>query len=140
MILISEPTLPLGMMSGGIRDSLVTASSSWSGRPSTYGRLHWTKYSFNQCWAAGTSNTNQWLQIDLSRMEYLTAIATQGRHTGLQWVTSYYLSYGNDSASLNEYLEGGVRKVSTMGGFMESLLDVTRYHAGRNNCSHRKYT
>ena len=134
MILTSEPTLPLGMMSGGIPDSHITASSSWSGHPVTYGRLHWTKYGLYQCWAAGTKNTNQWLQIDLSRMESVTAIATQGRHGNSQWITSYYFSYGNDSTSLTEYLEGGVRKVSTMGGFMESFLDVTRYYAGRHNC------
>ncbi|XP_031573542.1 lactadherin-like, partial [Actinia tenebrosa] len=109
----AKPTLPLGMMSGEIPDSLVTASTSWTGLPGSYGRLHWTKYGSNQVWSAGTLDTNQWLQIDLSRMEFVTAIATQGRHAHNQRVTSYYLSYGNDTVLWTEYLEGGVRKVFT---------------------------
>jgi hypothetical protein len=103
------------MMSGDIPDSSVTASTSWSGHPSRYGRLHWTKYGSSQCWASGTADINQWLQIDLSRMQFVTAIATQGRHIyAHQWVKSYWLSYSNDTTTWIEYMENGVKKVSTI--------------------------
>ena len=102
------------MTNGDIPNSAVTASSYWSiHHPPHDGRLHWTKKAHDQCWASKTLDINQWLQIDLSRLRFVTAIATQGRHRGalMQWVKSYWFSNSNDGATWNEYQENQARKV-----------------------------
>ena len=40
-------------------------------------------------WAAATSNTNQWIQADLYRENWVSGIITRGRDDYNQWVTSY---------------------------------------------------
>ncbi|XP_031561718.1 coagulation factor V-like [Actinia tenebrosa] len=109
----ADPLLPLGMMSGDIPNNAITASSSAGHHPTGYGRLQWTKYAGYQAWASTVPpGPNQWLQIDLGQMKFVTAIATQGRHMSHnQWVTSYSFSYSNDNTLWTEYKENGVKKV-----------------------------
>ena len=89
----------LGMQSGKIVDSRVTASSHWSGSwlPS-YGRLHG-----NKCWIAKYRDVNQWLQIDFKFEATVTEILTQGRSDKNQWVKSYTVSYSDDGANFKTY-------------------------------------
>ena len=89
----------LGMQSGEIPDSAITASSSANANslaPSV-GRLHFNsagsgKYS----WAAGTNDVNQWFQVDFGDWTKISAVATQGREDADQWVKTYSVSFSYD--------------------------------------------
>ncbi|CAB4015538.1 Hypothetical predicted protein, partial [Paramuricea clavata] len=91
----------LGMQSGKIPDSRITASSEWH----TYwgprfGRLHW-----NKCWISRPLDTNQWLQIDFKYKATVTEILTQGRPQTSkdQWVRSYTIAYSDDGMNFETY-------------------------------------
>ena len=103
------------MENNDIPDSAVTASSSASGvrHGSWRGRLNnvLTSNSWG-CWAAGTNNQGEWLQIDLGKEKLLTKLATQGRPSLDQWVRSYKILFCSDGASWKEYKENGAVKVN----------------------------
>ncbi|KAK3743988.1 hypothetical protein QZH41_010800, partial [Actinostola sp. cb2023] len=122
----AAPNRALGMTNGDIPNNAITASSYWADlndilRPHD-GRLHWTKNANAQCWTAKTQDINQWLQIDLSRLQFVTAIATQGRHVITQRVTSYWFSYRNDGVTWNEYKENQARKTFTGNSDSETVV------------------
>ena len=54
---------PLGMQSGDIKDSQITASSYRPADLPHYGRLHNGKY-----WCAKEKNKNEYIQIDFGRV------------------------------------------------------------------------
>jgi len=92
---------PLGLASGSIKDSQVSAStvmSEWL-LPSA-GRLHNTMSSSSfGAWCAGDIDTDQWLQIDLLTTTNVSAVASQGVEImgdGGHWVTQYSLNYSCD--------------------------------------------
>ena len=71
---------PLGMESGAIFDSQITASSVFKvNLAACNARLHF-KGSQNPLkragWVTGVKNTNQWLQVDLQQTTRLIGIAT----------------------------------------------------------------
>ena len=77
-------------------DEALTSSSEWNEFLSvSSSRLHssdpagGTDYS---SWSSLELNLDQWIQADLGSIRVLRAVATQGRHTSHQWVTSYKLS------------------------------------------------
>ena len=91
----------LGMESGEIPDSAISASSSAnvnSHAPSV-GRLHFLMSGSGKygSWASGTNNLLQWLQVDFGDWRKITAVATQGRQDSNQWVKLYSLSISYDS-------------------------------------------
>ena len=99
--------VPLGMESGAIFDSQITASSVYNDNlAASNARLHF-KGSENPLrragWVAGVKNTNQWLQVDLQQTTRVIGIATQGRHDWDQWVTKYKLQYGDDGLTFRIY-------------------------------------
>lgn len=109
-----DPLHALGMTSGEIPDQAIKASSSYSDgkTPPSKGRLFRTRYDPFQSWASDTNDANQWLQIDLSRWLFITAVATQGRRFDHQQrVTSYWMSFSNNSLTWNEYQENQIKKV-----------------------------
>ena len=90
----------LGMESGDIPDSAITASSSANDNsfaPSV-GRLHFLSAGSGKygSWAAGANNQMQWLQTDFGGWRKVTAVLTQGRQDSNQWVKSYSLTYSYD--------------------------------------------
>lgn len=91
------------MGDGTIANVQISASSEFSSSYlASYGRLHSQKK-----WIAAVSDVNQWLQVDLrSRFANVTRVATQGRYYG-QWVTKYYLQYGDSISNLEFYKELG---------------------------------
>ena len=108
------PTKPLecqealGMESGKITDSQISASSRYNDNGSArMGRLHNQERS--GAWTAATNDTNQWLQIDLgSYYARVTRIATQGRYgVSIQWVTEYKLQHSEDGVNFQYYREQG---------------------------------
>ena len=103
--------VPLGMESGAICDSQITASSLYDFKhAASNARLHF-KGSENPLrrasWTAGEKNTNQWLQVDLQQTTRVMGIATQGRHDFDQWVTKYKLQYGDDGQTFRVYKRNG---------------------------------
>ena len=53
-------------------------------------------------------------QIDLVDSVTLTAVATQGRPSDTNYVTSYSLMLSDNGNSWNDYTESGSTKVSTL--------------------------
>ena len=107
----SKAPVPLGMESGAIFDSQITASSVYNdNHAASNARLHF-KGSENPLrragWVAGVKNTNQWLQVDLQQTTRVMGIATQGRHDFDQWVTKYKLQYGDDGQTFRVYKRNG---------------------------------
>jgi len=103
------------MASGAIPNTAIRASSSHPDLPAIRARLYSTMYGQGTTWASGAVDTNQWLQIDVGMMRFVTAIATQGRHANPQWVKSYWFSYGNDGQTFTEYKDQNqLRKVSIL--------------------------
>ena len=103
--------VPLGMESGAIFDSQITASSMYNDKhAASNARLHF-KGSENPLkragWVPGVKNTNQWLQVDLQQTTRVIGIATQGRHDLDRWVTKYKLQYGDDGQTFRVYKRNG---------------------------------
>ena len=90
----------LGMQNGQIPDSAITASSSANAvsHAPSIGRLHFLSSGSGKygSWAAGANNVNQWFQVDFGGWTKITAVATQGRQDGNQWVKSYSLQFSYD--------------------------------------------
>ena len=101
----------LGMESGAIFDSQITASSVYNFKhAASNARLHFKGFENplrSAGWVAGEKNTNQWLQVDLQQTTRVIGIATQGRHDFDQWVTKYKLQYGDDGQTFRVYKRNG---------------------------------
>ena len=99
----------LGMESGTITDSQISASSQWDSIHAPYqGRLHFDGGFKAGSWSARRNDLFQWLQVDLdSQYIKVTRVATQGRNGHSQWVTKYKLQYSNDGANFQYYRDQG---------------------------------
>ncbi|XP_070552321.1 lactadherin-like [Ptychodera flava] len=89
----------VGVESGGIPDSQMTASSQWSvNHASYYGRLNFVGSGVSSAWVVKNNRVGEWLQIDLGRSRKVTKVATQSRGESAhpQRVTTYKLGYSED--------------------------------------------
>ena len=110
----------LGMQNKKIPDSDISASSNWYGvTKAYYGRLHFLARSGHAAggWASQWNNKDQYFQVHFGDWRKVTRVAIQGRQDSDQWVKSFSLSYGYDSASFQDYTEGEVKKVSNKSYF-----------------------
>ncbi|PFX23031.1 coagulation factor V-like [Stylophora pistillata] len=104
---IADCLSPLGLASGSIHDSQLSASTSMSDwlLPSA-GRLHnnLTSSSFG-AWCAEDVDLDQWFQIDLLRTTNVSAVASQGIDIIMAgyWVASYSLNYSCDGIKWHSY-------------------------------------
>ena len=107
---------PLGMENREIPNEAVNASSVWAPEHEPWqARLNNIKTSGSTgSWSAGSNTTGQYLQIDLGKERVVNKIATQGRPSFDQWVTSYKLLFSSDGANWNEYQNNGVVKVNAV--------------------------
>ncbi|XP_044163573.1 lactadherin-like [Acropora millepora] len=105
----------LGMENNKIPNGAVTASSSFGPWYEPWeARLNNAQtHSSYGSWSALQNNIGQYLQIDLGKERVVNKIATQGRPSYDQWVTSYKLLFSSDGAKWNEYQNNGVVKVFT---------------------------
>ena len=91
--------LPLGMESGHLPDSSLSASTSYGANyVPQFGRLNQIVSGKAGAWCAKSNDGNQWLQISFGRQTTVTKVATQGRYDADHRVTSYSLSYSVDGA------------------------------------------
>jgi len=89
---------PLGIESGDIPNSDMTASSEWNAhhgpsnarlnRPAGGGKTG--------AWSAKTNDLGQWIQVNFRELTRVTEVAIQGRQDHAQWVTAFKLSYSLD--------------------------------------------
>ncbi|XP_050409625.1 lactadherin isoform X1 [Patella vulgata] len=90
---------PLGMITGSIHDWQITASSTYpqdwdKGCSEKYARV----YLPNKLgWCAKYKSSSEWLQVDLGVAARVTGAMTQGRGDGVEWVTSFMISYSMDA-------------------------------------------
>jgi len=93
---------PLGMDSGVIPDSQITASSVNSNNQSpARARLN------NLGWTAALDDLASWLQIDLGSYNIVTRLASRGSSQSVirSWVTSYRLQHSDDGFMFLFYQE-----------------------------------
>ncbi|XP_070552324.1 lactadherin-like isoform X2 [Ptychodera flava] len=89
----------VGVESGGIPNSQMTASSEYNDKHRAYqGRLNFVGSGVSSAWCVGFNRVGEWLQIDLGRSRKVTKVATQGRGDSAypMWVKSYKLGYSED--------------------------------------------
>ncbi|XP_027046414.1 uncharacterized protein LOC113674139 [Pocillopora damicornis] len=105
---------PMGLQTGAIKNSMVTASSQWDNYHAAFmGRLHWGRRGrYMGAWSAKHNNRYQYLQVDFGRAAKIIRIATQGRQDADQWVTQYYVMHSLDLLRFSEYKERNSRRVS----------------------------
>uniref|UniRef100_A0A8B9H8Z8 ferroxidase n=1 Tax=Astyanax mexicanus TaxID=7994 RepID=A0A8B9H8Z8_ASTMX len=85
---------PLGLISGTVKDSQITASDSRSYWLPSLARLHNTgKYN-----AWSTTKSGEWIQVDFQRPVVISKVATQGAKQFLtsHYVLNYTISYSTD--------------------------------------------
>lgn len=88
----------LGLQSGAISDSKMTASSYYSSRHQpANGRLHFQKSSRGYgAWSVKSNQGDQWLQVDLGKVTKVRMVGLQGRADSNQWVKTFSMSFSND--------------------------------------------
>ncbi|CAE1261403.1 MFGE8 [Acanthosepion pharaonis] len=90
---------PLGMTTGEIKDFQIKSSNSYPQEwdkfcHEKYGRVYMpNKYG----WCAKYKSPSEWLMVDLGVAAKVTGVMTQGRGDGVEWVTSFLVSYSMDS-------------------------------------------
>ncbi|KAJ8049747.1 Thrombospondin-4 [Holothuria leucospilota] len=93
----------LGMESGVIQDDQISASSiSDYLHPAYRGRLLMKAdpdIPAGSGWIAGTSDSNQWFQIDMEEVTIFGGVVTQGSADEEYWVETYKVAYSNDSTT-----------------------------------------
>ncbi|XP_066278744.1 uncharacterized protein [Branchiostoma lanceolatum] len=104
--------VPLGMESGAIPDSHITASTTHLHCATNKARLHspeegqTSQGGFAGAWCANHPlNTNQWLQVDVGAEITVAGVITQGRPVANQFVTSYKLRFSRDGSTWSTYLD-----------------------------------
>ncbi|XP_018647599.1 septate junction protein [Schistosoma mansoni] len=85
----------------GIKDSQITASSSFSDQTMPYyGRLHISDEGAG-AWISLDQDDKQWIQIDLLKRKVIQSIATQGRQGARQWIQDYYIYYTDSNEPIH---------------------------------------
>ncbi|KAK3273097.1 hypothetical protein CYMTET_18644, partial [Cymbomonas tetramitiformis] len=106
----SGSSVALGMQSGAIANSQISASSEHRDCLAASGRLassgtYSSSAGSQGAWCAASSTSGQWLQVDLESSQTVHGISTQGRHDAAQWVTSYQVQGSIDGVTWKDALE-----------------------------------
>nr|Q58L90.1 RecName: Full=Venom prothrombin activator omicarin-C non-catalytic subunit; Short=vPA; AltName: Full=Venom coagulation factor Va-like protein; Contains: RecName: Full=Omicarin-C non-catalytic subunit heavy chain; Contains: RecName: Full=Omicarin-C non-catalytic subunit light chain; Flags: Precursor [Oxyuranus microlepidotus]AAX37266.1 factor V-like nonenzymatic subunit omicarin C [Oxyuranus microlepidotus] len=102
-------SVPLGMESGAIKNSEITASSYkktwWSSWEPFLARLNLE--GGTNAWQPEVNNKDQWLQIDLQHLTKITSIITQGATsmTTAMYVKTFSIHYTDDNSTWKPYLD-----------------------------------
>ncbi|XP_071502482.1 lactadherin-like [Diadema antillarum] len=84
----------LGMESGSIPDTSITASSLWLWFDPKKGRLN-----YRGAWAPKTENSS-WIQVELEHPTCIVGLATQGQWRNDQWVKAYKVGCGLEAGDI----------------------------------------
>jgi len=125
----------LGMESGAIADSQITASSEYDiyHNPKR-ARLHTKEAGLGigtGAWTSLANDLNQWLQVDLGKITPVTHVATQGRNTWspAQMVTKYKLQFSDDEVSFLFYKRQGESSDAVNINIIYILQDILSRHS-----------
>ncbi len=104
---------PVGVAdSNTVPDARMTASTiNRSGLGPYYGRLNGKRGEGAWCTKTRSDRTD-YLQIDMGAVHSVCAVATQGRPTATERVTSYKVHLSTDGVTWNAYEENNVEKVN----------------------------
>ena len=122
---------PLGMGSGAILNSQLTASSEYDLSHGPH-RARLNSDVHPGSWSTLVVDVNQWLQVDFLQNVTLSKVATQGRHIYPQWVLSYLLSYSMDGSTFENYKQCGGDKVSLQTRYVSPVRMNNKRQ--ENNC------
>ncbi|CAM5080198.1 unnamed protein product [Eretmochelys imbricata] len=121
----------LGMESGVIPDSQITASSSLEWADETGQANIWTPERARlkrpgPPWAAFTTDGYQWLQIDLNKEKRITGIITTGSTIVeyYYYISAYRILYSDDAQKWTVYREPGVDQDKIFQGNTEYYQEV----------------
>ncbi|XP_030847151.1 lactadherin-like [Strongylocentrotus purpuratus] len=94
---------PVGLESGAIPDSSLTAFSEWDANHGPRrGRLNVVQVgALFGAWTAKTNDLNQWIQVDLLATYTIVGMATQGRQDQFQWVSSFKIACSLNSITFD---------------------------------------
>ncbi len=89
------------METNAIRDNDITASSELKAdHGARNARLNQLSQSDRiGAWSAEMSDTEQWIQVNLTESQLVRGVMTQGRADCDEWVTKYTVQYSNDSVT-----------------------------------------
>lgn len=88
----------------------MTASTISTGFHAYLGRLNEKRG--HKAWSPKTKHDiTDYLQIDMGRVHFVCAVATQGRGGNNEWTTNYKLHLSTDEVTWNPYRENNVEKV-----------------------------
>ncbi|ROL41994.1 Coagulation factor V [Anabarilius grahami] len=125
-------SVPLGMESGLIKDTQITASSvasSWySGQwHPWYARLN--KQGTINAWQAKNNDIQQWIQVELKDVKKITGIITQGAKSlgNEMFVKAYTLEYSEDGKRWTKYTDDEDYEQKTFQGNTDNNGQVKNY-------------
>lgn len=78
-------------------------------------------------WCPRRSNDRQWLELDLGPPTVVTGLVTRGRGDKKHWVTSYSVSYSNDSNVWFYYKDANHLEAKIFGGNMDIKTERRHY-------------
>uniref|UniRef100_A0A8C7RGL3 Discoidin, CUB and LCCL domain containing 2 n=1 Tax=Oncorhynchus mykiss TaxID=8022 RepID=A0A8C7RGL3_ONCMY len=121
----------LGLESGVVRDSQLSASSVWEwsdviGQPSEWAPSGARLKRVGLPWASAHSDQQQWLQVDLKKEKRITGITTTGS-TLLEYqfyVSAYRILYSNDGQYWSTYREADATQDKSFQGNTNYLQEV----------------
>ncbi|XP_025023004.1 coagulation factor V [Python bivittatus] len=124
-------SMPLGMESGAIKNSEITASSYkttwWSSWEPSLARLN-LKGRTN-AWLPKANNNYQWLQIDLQQLTKITSIITQGAKSMSteMYVKTFSIHYSDDDSTWKPYLDASTSMEKVFTGNINSNGHVKHF-------------
>ncbi|XP_055727619.1 discoidin, CUB and LCCL domain-containing protein 2-like isoform X2 [Salvelinus fontinalis] len=121
----------LGLESGVVRDSQLSASSVWEwsdviGQPSEWGPSGARLKRVGLPWVSAHSDQQQWLQVDLKKEKRITGITTTGSAL-LEYqfyVSAYRVLYSNDGQYWSTYREADATQDKSFQGNTNYLQEV----------------
>eukprot|EP00063_Salmo_salar_P045277 XP_014020112.1 PREDICTED: discoidin, CUB and LCCL domain-containing protein 2-like isoform X2 [Salmo salar] len=121
----------LGLESGVVRDSQLSASSVWEwsdviGQPSEWGPSGARLKRVGLPWASAHSDQQQWLQVDLKKEKRITGITTTGSSLPEYqfYVSAYRVLYSNDGQNWSVYREADATQNKSFQGNTNYLQEV----------------
>ena len=106
----------MGMEDKVIKDSQISAKTwlYFDRRDNRYYRPYFARLNYEKPsggWCSADLN-GQYIEVDFQDNVKVTAIATQGRHNGQEWVEEFRLQYQrNEDSQFRKYMENGKWKV-----------------------------
>ncbi|CAB1417736.1 unnamed protein product [Pleuronectes platessa] len=116
----------LGLESGSVADTQLSASSVWEWNLGQWGPLGARLKKAGLPWAPAQSDQHQWLQVDLKREKRITGITTTGStlREYRYHASAYRVLYSNDAQQWYSYREANSTQDKIFQGNMNYLQEV----------------